>query len=238
MMKPIVLVSAGQENTKKGILQYHVYENYAAAIVRAGGIPVLMCNSDKEYLRELSCLCDGLFLTGGEDIEPSLYGQKNGGLSGTVDAVRDKAEMELCRLFAETGKPTIGICRGLQILNVFFGGTLTQDLAHDRGIEHRYHADHALMTEEYNWLRKTFGHCLIVNSYHHQAIDVLGKGLRATAFSADGQVVEAVEHEILPIFAVQWHPERMTGTSRYDVEGPDMAPFFERFIQNCKERSK
>ncbi len=234
-MKPVILVTAGQENTKKNILQYHAYENYARWVIRAGGTPVLLCGSVKEYLRELACLCNGLFLTGGEDLDPSLYGQKDGGLCGAIDAVRDEAETELCRLFTEARKPVFGICRGLQMLNVFFDGTLTQDLKHDRAIEHPYHAVHDVSAVQGSWLEGAFGSRFAVNSYHHQAIDKLGKGLKAAAYAADGKIVEAVEHEHLPIVAVQWHPERMTGEVRYDAEGPDMAPVFGWLCGACKK---
>lgn len=84
-------------------------------------------------------------------------------------------------------------------------------------------------------MNRMFGDEFTVNSYHHQAVGRLGSGLRPVAFSEKGALIEAVEHETLPLAAVQWHPERMTGILRYDAEGPDMAPVFERFCALCKE---
>jgi len=236
-MKPIILMTGGLENTARGLHQLHVYENYGSSIVQGGGIPVTPCTTETSSLEQLADSAHGLFLTGGEDVAPGYYGQTNKGLCGITDSWRDQLEFELCKLFVQRKKPILGICRGLQILNVYFQGTLTQDLEHDKGIVHPYHSVHNVETTENSWLKKNFGTTFQVNSYHHQAVDRLGEGLIPTAFANKGQIIEGIKHQELPILAVQWHPERMTGTTRFDESGPNMAAFFSYFCEICRERS-
>lgn len=237
MMQPIILMTGGLEDTSRGFPQLHVYQNYGNCIMQNDGIPLVPGGNEVSSLEQLADLSQGLFLTGGEDVAPERYGQSDSGLCGKIDPWRDQLELALCQLFVQRKKPIMGICRGLQILNTYFGGTLIQDLEHDRGFVHPYHSVHDLTTVECSWLRKTFGAVLQVNSYHHQAIDCLGEGLIPVAFSHDGQIVEGIEHRELPILAVQWHPERMTGPDRYDMDGPDMAAYFSHFCEMCRERS-
>ncbi len=147
----------------------------------------------------------GLLLPGGWDLDPRLYGQENRGSEG-IDGERDAAELRAVERFLSLGRPILGICRGAQLLNVAFGGTLIQHMEnHDRiHGEDRYHATR---TED-PLLRELYGETFVVNSSHHQAADRLGNGLRAVQWAEDG-VVEALRHETLPVFAVQWHPERL-----------------------------
>ena len=174
------------------------YGNYLRAFSSAGAT---VCAS-LDISRAASC--SGLLLPGGGDIHPRHYGQPCRGARG-IDEVRDAAELALTATFAAVGKPILGICRGLQLLNVYFGGTLHQDImghAQQNGVDrvHSAYTDDALLCLLYG------GRCL-VNSAHHQSIDCLGAGLRAIEW-ADDDTIEAVRHETLPIFAVQWHPER------------------------------
>lgn len=236
-MLPIILMTGGLESTPRGLTQLHVYQNYGNAIIENGGLPLIPSGNELSSLEQLADLSQGLFLTGGEDVDPIHYGQSNAGLCGKIDPWRDQLELKLCQLFIKRKKPILGICRGLQILNTYFQGTLTQDLEHDRGIDHPYHSVHNLTTVGRSWLNETFGESFQVNSYHHQAIDRLGEGLIPTAFSHNGQIIEGVEHQELPVVAVQWHPERMTGTERFDDAGPDMAAYFSHFCEMCRERS-
>ncbi len=233
-MRPVVLLTGGLRGTKKNIPEVRCYINYADAVERAGALPVLSAAVGGDSLERLAKLADGLFLTGGEDVDPARYHERDRGECGAVCQWRDTIELRLCESFVRQKKPIFGICRGIQILNVFFGGNLVQDLEADKGIIHPYGAGHALATLSGSWLRGAFGETFTVNSYHHQALERLGEGLTATAWSAGGKIVEAVEHEELPVFAVQWHPERMTGEKRYDPEGPDMSACFTRFCGMCK----
>lgn len=178
------------------------YGNYASAVAYAGGQTVF--STDSASLKT----CDGLLLPGGGDLEPWRYGQENTASFG-LEPTRDTLELALLEQFLDAGKPVFGICRGLQAINVFFGGTLHQDLpGHNAaaGIDrlHRVTAAPSLLSTLY-------GTTHLVNSAHHQAVDRLGRGLRAIQWAPDG-TVEALFHEHLPVFAVQWHPERLCGS--------------------------
>lgn len=236
MEQPLILLTAGLEPTQKQIPQLHLYQNYAEAVVQAGGLAVLVCSGQRESLAELSQRAQGLFLTGGEDLDPQRYGQKNAGLCGPPDLWRDSLEWSLCWQFIQQKKPVFGVCRGMQLINVFFGGTLTQDLQEDRGLAHPYHSIHSVECVEGSQLEQLFGASFLVNSYHHQAVQTLGTGLISTAAAQGGEIVEALEHKTLPVLGVQWHPERMTGDQRMDREGPDMGCLFQRFVQLCSSQ--
>lgn len=176
------------------------YRNYLGAISAAGGM--LRFSLD---IRETAG-CGGLLLPGGGDLDPACYGQSNVS-SGRPEALRDAVELALLEHFAVRGLPVLGICRGLQVINVYFGGTLIQDLpGHSAATRDRLHAvDTAAGTFGRLWRER-----VIVNSAHHQAADRLGSGLRVVQWAPDG-TVEALVHGSLPIWAVQWHPERLTG---------------------------
>ncbi len=238
MKRPIVLITAGLEGTAKGIPQLHLYQNYAEAMTRSGCMPVVICTNQKDQLRQLAEMADGLFLTGGEDISPEQYGQTDEGLCGPIDSWRDAVDLYLCERFVQQKKPILGICRGMQVINTYFCGTIIQDLNAERGLAHPYHTTHEVTSADGSWIRKTFGKSFIVNSYHHQAVDILGSDLIPTAFSENGQIVEGIEHCTLPIQGVQWHPERMIGPLRYDLPGPSMEPYFTSFYHQCLEEGK
>ena len=170
------------------------FPNYTAAIESLG----------LKLEREEPDGCDALLLPGGGDIHPRFYGGPIGGAKD-IDTARDEYELALFRRFIGHGKPIVGICRGLQLVNVALGGTLRQ---HIEGHSQINGVDrvHDVRTDD-RLLRTLYGERFRVNSAHHQAVDRLGAGLRAAAWADDG-TIEAVRHETLPIFAVQWHPER------------------------------
>lgn len=204
---------------------------YVAAVEKAGGIP------DYQYCPVYSDIYDGLLLTGGADIHPSRYGQPVNG-SVAMDEARDEAEWKLIDAFLQAGKPVFGICRGCQVLNVYFGGSLHQDIetkARHRLDPKQPYLIHSVAVSD-PVLEAQYGKVFVVNSCHHQAVDRLGQGLRITAVCPDDGVVEAFTHESLPVFAVQWHPEKLTG-SYLRPEASDGAPLFDHFIRLCKERS-
>ena len=189
------------------------YGNYRRAVERAGG-EVRFGGSPSG--------CSGLLLPGGGDLEPWRYGQENTASRG-LEPERDAAELALLELFTVRRLPVLGICRGLQTVNVFFGGTLCQDIP---GHAAQNGADrlHRIRTSP-SPLRGLCGETCVVNSAHHQAADRLGAGLEAVQWTADG-VVEALCHQTLPVWAVQWHPERLEGAVGRDL--------FTAFLALCR----
>ena len=218
MEKPRILVSGKDEPAGQG-----KSKNYITAVERAGGI------ADYRYAPAPDLSYDGLLICGGVDTHPRYYGEE---IDGAVDIneERDAAEWELIKAFAEAGKPILGICRGYQLLNIYFGGTLHQHIP--TAPLHTEDKAHDITVEADSVLYRLYGDEIItVNSAHHQAVKVLGRDLRATAHWQG--MVEALEHEKLPIFGVQWHPERMCFDNRRE-DTVDGAPIFEYFIGLCK----
>lgn len=193
--------------------------NYVQAVERAGG------KAHAAYLPKPNLSFDGLILAGGGDVEPSLFGQKNCG-SENIDFYRDRAELALLDAFAAAGKPVLGICRGHQVVNIWAGGGLVQDLGEQNVIHRRVEKDkiHLVFTGK-GLLETLYGSSMKVSSAHHQAVGPIGKGLRVTARSADG-IAEAMEHEKLQIFTFQFHPERMN-----TAETADGSAIFRWFIE-------
>ena len=176
------------------------FANYRRWVESAGGRAVFGDASDGQGRK-----WDALLLPGGGDLEPWRYGQENTASRG-LEPERDEAELRLLQEFTALGKPVLGVCRGLQTINVFFGGTLAQDVP-GHGAWEEGDRLHGVRTAP-SPLRPLWGERVTVNSAHHQAADRLGSGLRAVQWTGDG-VVEALCHERLPVWAVQWHPERL-----------------------------
>lgn len=187
--------------------------DYVRSVIDAGGLPILLPLNDEseagqEVFEALLDLVDGVVLTGGGDVHPAAYGADADDRTKYTDAERDAWDTCVMRMIVEREIPTLGVCRGLQVANVVFGGTLSQ---HVEGHEAEHLAAdtaHTVLVEPGTRLAALLGHGEAeVNSLHHQGIDALGPGVRAVATSADG-VVEAIELEGSDHFlAVQWHPE-------------------------------
>ena len=179
---------------------------YAQGVLEAGGVP-LHIPLDVDPASLVGRL-DGLLLTGGADIEPSRYGAEPVTELMTPEPERDALEFALLDRALEAGTPVLGVCRGLQILNVACGGTLEQHrpehLRFDAPVEH---LAHPISTSEGSILRHLFGETVTVNSLHHQVVDRVGAGLTVTARADDG-VVEGLELGDR-VVAVQWHPEML-----------------------------
>lgn len=155
--------------------------------------------------------CHGLILPGGGDITPAFFGQRNRG-SKSIDTELDIRQFRALEIFIHEKKPILGICKGLQIINVHFGGTICQHL---RSAEHHRYNDGDQFHYVYHtgpgntdFFHQLYGSSAYVNSAHHQGLDRLGAELVPVCKSDDG-IVEAVIHPSLPIIAVQWHPERL-----------------------------
>ncbi len=213
---------------------------YVEAIRAQGGVPVLipLLPQDPEAMRAIFDRLDGVFLTGGVDVDPSRYGEERHPLCGTTDADRDAIELMLLDYAMGRGLPVLAVCRGIQILNVARGGTLYQDvsaqvpaaLKHDHfptpANPSRTYLAHDITVTPGSRMADILGDTVVpVNSMHHQAIKDLAAGLRPTAFAPDGIIegVEGTDEQYL--VAVQWHPEELTETQ------PGMRRLFEAFLE-------
>lgn len=222
-MKPKILIS-GYENAE-------LSTNYINAVNAAGG------NAFNFYLPQVDLSYDGLVICGGRDSNPKLYGEEiNGAVN--IDYLRDDAELKLIDAFVKAGKPVLGICRGCQLLNIYFGGSLIQDLpnAEDHRTTEEKRSIHNVKALKGSFAEKLYGSEFFVNSYHHQAVKKLGDGLEVVLTCDDG-VIEGFCHKELPVIAVQFHPEKQ----RPDVlpEGVvDGIKIFEYFIKLCKGKER
>lgn len=176
---------------------------------------------------------DGLLLPGGGDLNPLRYGQEMNG-SQPPDDELDALQFGLLDDFVKAKKPVFGICRGLQLINVFFGGTLIQNLPNAN--VHSLPMDetnfHSVAAQEGSYLYALYGKTFTVNTFHHQAIDRPGRGILVCARAFDG-TVEGICHDTLPVWAVQFHPERM----RKGFLPEDLAPgdkLIRMFLEACK----
>ncbi|WP_300409373.1 gamma-glutamyl-gamma-aminobutyrate hydrolase family protein [Lagierella sp.] len=169
---------------------------------------------DKKTMEEFIKRIDGLLLTGGADVSTVLYKEEASEELEETQYNRDIVEMGLLNMAIDKGLPIFGVCRGMQLINVAFGGTLYQDIyttfekpfLHSDKKNKNYEYHHMIRTVENSLLRKVLGETDYVNSIHHQAVKDIGRGLKVTAWASDN-MIEGIEHESLPIFGTQFHPE-------------------------------
>jgi len=190
---------------------------YVSSVLRAGGLPLVLSPLvPAELTGPLADTLDGLLLTGGEDVDPALYGEAPHAALGDVDPRRDRLEAGLVHAARERGVPVLGICRGIQLINAAMGGTLWQDLATQRtdAMAHNQQAGRTARTHPVTTVAGTRVAAAArdgtfeVNSFHHQAIKRLAPGLVATATAPDGIIEAAESGPGAPwLLAVQWHPE-------------------------------
>ncbi len=223
-LSPVIGIVCGEFQTDEGQSppRFGQSQTYIQAMLHAGAVPLLIPHlTDLTGLRRLYERLDGLLLPGGGDVDPVHYGETRHERCGRVTPIRDETELALVRWAAEEGKPLLGICRGIQVLNVALGGNLYQDIEaqlpeagkHDwyPGYPRDYPA-HPVTVAPRSRLAHILGTTFLpVNSLHHQAIKEAAPGLTIVARAPDG-IVEGVEGEGHPfLVGVQWHPEELAG---------------------------
>lgn len=230
------MVKIGLTSFKASLSELPPEQDYSTAVARAGAQPTwLPWSQDPADWAAWAAEFDGFLFTGGGDLDPKYFGQPRDPACGEPKPLRDAMELGLLGAVYPTGKPLLGICRGCQVLNVFLGGTLIQDLPeqgeHHRDDEHRFQADHPAEIVPGTRLYEILGQRhILTNSVHHQAVDRLAPGLIVSARSPLG-VVEAIELPERPFcLGIQWHPESLAKGS------PLMQGIFDRFIRAAEER--
>ena len=235
MQAPLIGITTFRRMKDGQVTQHAISEMYVQAVVRSGGVPVLIPADLKQVDAEvLTARLDGLLLSGGGDILPERYGSQPHPKVGSMDGDRDELEIALVKLAVEKGLPFLGICRGIQVINVALGGTLYEDIATQcaHPIRHAYYPDwprdlraHGVKAEPDSQLVKIVGKSEFeVNSLHHQGLRNIGAYLRAMAWAPDC-LVEAIELPGHPFgIGVQWHPECIP-------DAPESVALFDAFIK-------
>lgn len=221
-MQPVIGVTPYfvQKDDKR---EFRLGRSYCEKLQAAGALPlVLPFTADRESVARMAALCDGFLFSGGEDIDPPLYGEEVLPECGALSRERDDFELALLAEAERLGKPVLGICRGVQVMNVFYGGSLWQDLESQKGLEKALHSpghyseQHEVFVKPDTRLASILGPGTIrVNSSHHQAVKAAG--LAVCAETADG-LIEAIEK---PggrfVLGVQWHPERLADVRLFEA---------------------
>jgi putative glutamine amidotransferase len=235
MSRPVIGITSTRVSMRTGIIaSVGAYESYLQAVQLAGGLPLIIpLTLPDDALDELFSRMDGILFPGGGDINPSLFnGAEHSEVYGIEDD-RDRVELHLCRQAAETGKPFLGICRGIQVANVALGGTLYTHIAAQLpgALKHDWYPDiprdtlaHEVRVQPGSLLEKiTASTHLNTNSLHHQGLLTPAARLTPVAWAPDG-LVEAVEMRDHPYFlGVQWHPENLQAF-------PEMRALFSSFV--------
>lgn len=252
MKKPLIGITPQYDYDRNRVW---IGPNYLDAIRAAGGVPILLpLNIDKDELAVVANACDGFLFSGGPDISPFRFGEETIKQCGVIVPERDLMEENLFSLTMETDKPILGICRGIQVLNVFLGGTIYQDISTqfkpkwqfpittvdgapgslpNIQLSHSQESGNTVLTHSINVEEDSLLYDIVskdtifVNSFHHQAIKDLAPSLKLAATSPDS-LIEAVYLPEKPFFlGVQWHPEHLFRTS------DDAFNLFKAFINAC-----
>lgn len=232
MQRPLIITTCGNNAER-----YFLRKEFVTELERAGGVPLLVASSDAPSIQDICSIMDGLYLTGGDDIHPSFFGEEVAShYVGEHDIPRDQLERELIIYAIDQHIPIFGICRGMQALNVFLGGSLYQDVTHERAdalIHKSPSTDRAFLSHSVSIVENSLisnivsGTDFMVNSIHHQGIKKLGKDLIATGMAPDG-LIEAIELGSHPfVIGVQWHPEELKNDASRQL--------FVRFIDAARQ---
>lgn len=237
-MRPVIGVTT---NVIESESVWHIRRTFTDAVIAAGGLPLLLpATTDAGLIAEYLQHIDGLLLSGGEDVDPTYFGEAQSWQSGAINPFRDAFELTLCKEALKcAGMPIFGICRGLQVMNVALGGDIYQDLqsgfpgktaAHRQKQPAKY-TSHPIAVSAGTKLHEIVGSGqALVNSLHHQALRKLGDNMVASAIAPDG-VIEAAELAGHTFFVgVQWHPELL-----WDMPGGEANKrLFETFVDACR----
>ncbi|MEY8354466.1 gamma-glutamyl-gamma-aminobutyrate hydrolase family protein [Lachnospiraceae bacterium 54-53] len=237
MKKPLIGLTPSHDTDNDDI---KMRPTYLRALKAAGGIPVVMpLEASEEDLKQLAEDLDGFLFTGGPDVHPFLFGEETHAHCGNVSEPRDRMELSLIPLVLEQRKPVLGICRGIQVLNIALGGNIWQDIpsqterefpiAHSQPYSYRMPCHTVSLAEDSLLARISGCSSLKVNSMHHQAVKDLGRGLTATGYSPD-RLVESLEMPGYPFFiGVQWHPEYLW------EKNEEAFRLFQTFAEACRK---
>lgn len=215
--KRLVFMKIGIVGRKKNS---HNYETF----LHAASIP---------YITSLStgrlATCDALLFPGGGDIAPALFGETNLG-SHNIDIELDILQLRIFQAALTQGLPMLGICKGMQLINVGLGGTILQDLpAAGYHTSEKKDLYHKTITAPGSYLHHLYGESFLINSRHHQAVNKLGRQLLPVQWCPMDNCIEALVHETLPILGVQWHPERLD-SKQTDIDGLLLLKYFLSFV--------
>lgn len=245
MSRPVIGITAGLIQEQSGVFRGHwtsyLNDAYIRSVNESGAVAVVLpVTEDLQALSRQLELLDGIILSGGADVNPLCYGEEPSPKLGELSKRRDDFEYQVLTMAKSLEIPVLGICRGLQLINVYFGGSLYQDLSAlgEQVLKHGQQGNpesgsHSLRILEGCFLAEIFGETTLVNSFHHQGIKQLAPSLKAIAWSKDG-LVEAVESQVgQKVIGVQWHPEMMSAS---DLQ---MAMLFKYFTQKvCGGKKK
>ena len=233
MKRPMIGITAV---TSENNLHHIQRVTYAQAIWQAGGEAVLLpCNPDKSNCQQIVKMLDGILAPGGGDVDPVLYGEEKMECCGHTCFYEDEYDMEIIKEAVIQKKPILGICRGMQVINVLYGGTLYQDIPTQYQTEIIHSKTdkildnyHTVTIEKNSYLAKILGETenVKVNTSHHQAVKDVAEGFRTVAKSPDG-IIEALENNDASVVCVQWHPERMLDMEMY-------RNLFRDFVLKCQ----
>lgn len=237
-MKPIIGVTPSIEIDGKS---YMVSHDHIKAIILAGGIPIILPLYSKTVdIAEITQMIDGLYLTGGYDIDPLLFGEEPHEQLGTITPARDTFEMVCIDQMLTVDKPILGVCRGCQILNIAVGGNMYQDIyaqIDGKVLQHiqkapQGHKSHFVYVKAGSLLEKLIGmKKFLVNSRHHQANRKVVQGFQVSGKASDGVIesIESTTHTF--VLGVQWHPENMA-----TLDDQPSQRIFRGFMKACQHR--